>query len=437
MISVRQGLTQGRFLLGDTESKGFLYHCFQIKNGSHYFCCLYLETLNKLICNSYNSNCDKFLKILSCIPLTKLKQIGIGSHVDSTGLRKCREFIYEFIFALQNSNPRTNYLLLFTSTRSRSAFEGWKSRSHKTTNLSYENSQCCSPQESKNSENVFAQQPTISDIQLKQSRFLEETRKSCDKEGSAFGEVVARCDIVNYEMAILNTRLPIRLDLAVEAQNFINSSNQKLDSEIISKIQDSVYHNLEVQGLKPKTDKDEGIALMLFKDGAVEIKINHKNTSFLMGVRSSFNLKKLSEHSEVISFNFESSTDSIFTNEQISTKQIEKEILNERKFSIGNCSIDSAVCDPCWSNSSTVAGSDAFLQQKTVEELVCNLCGDLTLVIENPKGGLSNGVPVLSINLFLNAKDKASKAFIQAMPDIKHSVNIAILESFFMLARLT
>ena len=412
-----------------------------MKHGCHYFCCFYLETLTKLIGRSFNPNCDKFTKVISCLPLAKLKQIGIGLHIESAGLRNCRDPSFEFVYLLETCNPRTNYLSLFTSAKSKAAYEGWKGRLKGMKAASHEevSTSIVDLVNSKSAFKVLAQPLTQADISLKYAKFVAESEVVLGESSASPCEIEAFADIVNYEMAVLKTLLPISQDLADLAANRSRKyctklQSSKLDSEIREKLRLTITNHLEVQGLKPSSDKGEAVVLQLYRDGAVEVRLNHKNTTFIFKVHVSSEEQRFWERPGVLSsFLFETPDEHSISGAQSSPRLLEPDETNHRKFSLGNCSQDSAVCDLCWSNSSTLAGSESGLQKPT-EEVFCDIRGELSFEIESPKGRLAKGSGALSMHLFLTAKDKASKALVQALPDIKHLVNTAIVESFFMLA---
>ena len=398
---------------------------------------MYLETLSKLTSRSFNPNCDKFLKIISCLPLTKLKQIGIGHHIGSAGLKRCKEFCFEFLYLLETNNPRTNYNTLFTSTKSKAIYEGWKAR-HKTSQNSHsEEPSLGFPDQvpELSAQKIFSQPLASEDLACKQARFVAQSEDTLRAENESGRAVRVLCDIANNDMAVLHTSVALSNELVeaarLSAETVSTTADRSVcDSEIRERLRLAVHNNFDSQGLKPNPDQGETIVLQLFSDGVVEIRLSHKNTTYILKVKSLPEGNKFWKRPGVIStFLFDSANQQSIPAEQNVSRAIEVEEVGQRKFSQ-----DSAVCDFCWSNSSTVAGSESGHVQKPTEEVVCNIGGELSFEVEYSKGNLATGNVALNIHLFLSAKDKASKALVQELPNIKHLVNTAIVESFFMLA---
>ena len=420
-------------MLGDTECKGFLHHCFQIKQGCHYFCCLYLETLNKITSKSFNTNSDKYLKIFSCLPLTKLKQLGIGHHLDVAGLKRCKEHIFEFIYLLESLNPRTNYQTLFCNVKSKNSYEAWKAKRHGLSRVHEEVYKDPIVPKNLSAAQVFSQPLAPDELFSKYCRFAEGSQDL--RADSQLAEVEAVVDISNFDMAVLRSTIGMSADFASPAAS--NSQHAKvlhpaIDSEIRERLRHAVSKGVESTPSRTcieKSDKHEAVVLQLFKDGVVEIRLQHKNTTFILKLKRSLETQRIwKAPGTVTTFHFVSALDHDVATEQVS-RTVEIEDACQRKISL-----DSAVCDYGWSNSSTVAGSEAGQTQKSMKEVVCNLSGELAFEVGAPQACLSRSHSALSINLFLTAMDKASTALMQALPDIKQLVNTAIVESFFLLA---
>lgn len=423
--------------MGDTESRGFLHHCFQVKHGCHYFCCLYLETLSKLTSRACNPNSDKYLKILSCLPLTKLKQIGLGHHADTVGLKKCIQFIFEFVCQLEQMNPKTNYQSLFTSQKSKSTYEGWKARNqvHQVSNPGeiFLNATDSGPEMS--AAGVFGQPLCLDDLEEKQVKFVAATEKILRTEDTSTQEILTQCDISNFDMAILRSVIPISGELPYLSSNRVNQLagvyRTAIDSEIRERSKPSKQNHLEVPAAKTGSEKSEAVILQLYTDGVVEIKLAHRNMNFNLKLKtSSAGARSRWRRPGVVSaFHFESADDMNTSSNQFISRIIEVEEEGQRKGSQ-----DSSACDFGGSNSSTTAGSESSLPQQSTEEVICQVSGELAFEVESSKTGLAKGSNVLIVHLFLAAKDRASTAILKALPDIKHLVNTAVLETFQMLA---
>lgn len=423
--------------MGDTESRGFLHHCFQVKHGCHYFCCLYLETLSKLTSRACNPNSDKFLKILSCLPLTKLKQIGLGHHADTAGLKKCIQFIFEFVFQLEQMNPKTNYQSLFTSQKSKSIYEGWKARNqvHQASTPGEVYSNSTEPGPEMSAAGVFGQPLCPGDLEVKQAKFVAAAEKLLRAEGTSTREVQTQCDVSNFDMAILRSVIPISGDIPLSSSNRANQLasvyRSAADSEIRERNKSSKQNNLEVPAAKSGSEKSEAVILQLYTDGVVEIKLTHRNTIFILKLRmvSTGSSSRWNRTGVVSAFHFESVDDPNTSSNQFISRMIEVEEEGQRKGSH-----DLSACDFGGSNSSTAAGSESSLPQQSTEEVICQVGGELAFEVEPSKSGSSKGTTALAVHLFLEAKDKPSTALLRALPDIKHIVHTAVMETFLLLA---
>lgn len=389
----------------------------------------------KLTSRSFNPNCCRFLKIFSGIQLTKLKKLGICQHVESSGLKRCRQFAFEFVQTLESLNPRTNYLSLFSSYKMKSAYETWKSKQSKP-NQSVCSDSCCQGEElSVNS--VFGQEILQSERSAKQNKFFTEAVESLCPPASNSKQIQVHSDFVNFEMAVMHFQVIMPSDnsqLLTDPKKVPTEKvfNFPFDSEIRERLRQIVYHLEGGSTTKTSTDKGEGVVLQLFKDGLIDIRLTHRNTDFCLRVKGCLDEQpRLSQNSSLLTkFSF-SSCEAVKCGviSQQASKSIEIEEVCQRKFSV-----DSSICEFGWSNTSTAAGSETDQVNKPRTEVLCNLSGEIAFEVGPQNDKASRNSPPLKVYVFLIAQDKASTSFLQLLPDIKHLVNTALLESFFMLA---
>lgn len=331
-------------------------------------------------------------------------------------------------------SPRTNYQSLFSNVKTKNSYDTWKAKHHGLSKVHEEVYKDPIVSQNLSAAQVFSQPLVPEELFSKYCKFAEASQDQ--KLDSKHAEVEAVVDISNFDMAVLRSTVGLSADLASPAASdpeHAKAFHSTIDFEIRERLRHVISKGVEStpsRTCSEKSDKQEAIVLQLFKDGVVEIRLQHKNTTFILKLKRTQETQKIwKAPGTVTTFHFVSVLDHNVANEQQISRTVEIEEACQRKISL-----DSAVCDYGWSNSSTVAGSEAGQTQKSTKEVVCNLSGELAFEVSASQACLSRSHSALSINLFLTAKDKPSTALVQALPEIKQLVNTAIMESFFLLA---
>ena len=430
----------GRFLLGDTESKGFLHYCFQVKHGCHYFCCLFLETLNKLLSKSHNSNSDRFIKILSSLPLAKIKSMGIGIHLESSGNRRCQQFTFEVIRQLETLNPRTSYVSLFVSPKMKGFYASWKEKnisslSHQVMNPSHAEESGKLDSDIRSAAQVFCQPIGVDEFLKKKSYFVQQAQLYFSEQPDALDSIKVVVSIENFDMAALSSTIPgisvPKLSTKCSLEEEVKTREDKVVYSEKSREETpkdcwslSTVSNIEAY----KNASDERAVIETFKNGITQLKIRHKSDIFILKISKSSCQGSIWPSSKKIKylFNFSSSDLSVLEEHGSPENNPERKTSIERKISIScNCCEGSAMDKSCLSSTSTRDASERGIQTPIVE-VVCNIEGELALFNENPTN--NTGPPVVSMNLFVLAKDQATKQFIRVLPEIRHVMKHAFLQ---------
>lgn len=95
-----------RFLLGDTESKGFLMFAFTKHDSCHYKCSLSLETLSRMLARATNPQASSFVRVLVGMSLSQLNKLDFSSHILNPGMKKCKQTALEILDRYLQENPQ-------------------------------------------------------------------------------------------------------------------------------------------------------------------------------------------------------------------------------------------------------------------------------------------------------------------------------------------
>lgn len=437
----------GRFLLGDIESKGFLYYCFQVKHGCHYFCCLFLETLSKILSKSFNPNSDKFKQMITCLPLSKLKQLGIGAHIETSGFKRCKKFSFELVALFEAANPRTNYSSLFISARMKAAYNNWREKQ-----LLVDSVQSCtvdSPTRSheaiRSSYKVFSQPVEAIDYERKKAAFVKVAESyfkddSCDHHG-----VQVKIDLQNCDMAALRCTFSLDdiSDIPMNTQSRADSITQQENqsdvqipqilstlpadnSELSFRGKFSQY--LKYENTIPGSDH---VSIVPKPDNTVDVKINHKNTVFGFKLRIKPNKKNQDTENVLGKLNFETVNDSNTLKVDPLETSIEMKVLSDRKVSFGcNCSEQQLAGKCCGSTASTTCGSELAFFSSLDPHMLINMEGSLTLSKDSSTWSRFKSSDTYNMNILLLSKDQQSRPFVRTIPAIRQALKNLFIQVY-------
>lgn len=436
----------GRFLLGDTESKGFLYYCFQVKQSCHYFCCLFLETLSKMLDSSFNPNSDNFRQFICCLPLAKLKQLGIGAHIETSGFKKCQQHSFDLIWLLEKQSPRIAFTALFISAKMKARYNEWKSKRAllcSDEQVCRKESPCNARMQSAN--RVFGQPLEASDAERKQSLFLAEAEYELHGEQVNQDDVSVKVNVDNYDMALLRCSFnaeshdidsrPTEADSAstsvVQTSGVQQSSNQNTQDE-------TAFRNLIKTHLQTSSNSTTELVAIQQKDSKTQVRISHRNTIYVLNLKKSQTTQfRPTMNNALYHLNFEAvEGDSTSIDEVSNETSFDMKVNSGRKLSFSCNGHDTSTAEKCCGSTvSTLAGSDNFLPSSQLREVHCCMEGKLSFSVEPLTKFSKYGSKTFTMSLFLLAKDQTTRAFIRAMPDMKQVLKNAFFQAFTMLSQ--
>jgi len=438
-----------RFLLGDTESKGFLYYCFQVKHGCHYFCCLFLETLNKMLSKSFNPSCNMFRQMITSLPLTRLKQLGIGAHVETSGFKRCKQFSFELVALFEAVNPRSNFGSLFISAKMKAAYMSWKEKQPLI-----ETVHPCSPKSPTlcrlavdSAYNILSQPIEAEDLDRKKQVFMNKAEAFFKDSSANEEDILVKVDLENCDMAAM--KCTFALDASVESPGPMNSNSaptsplqqeNQVDVSLLLQQADDQIDTAE-SSFKGKLEdylKNAGAAgtdhvlVTPRLDNTVDIRVTHKNTVFSLKLKTRSTDPCTMNKGVIDQLEFETVMNSTNTLkvDPLETS-IEMKVFSGRKISFGCTCSDGLPADKCCSSTvSTTCNSETALTSYSEPQLVCNIEGCLTISEDTSAWNQLIGQRSYSMNLLILAKDQGSRSFIRSMPAIRHSLKHVFLQLY-------
>jgi hypothetical protein len=283
---------------------------------------------------------------------------------------------------------------------------------------------------------VFSQPLAMEDSIKKKSYFLEQAQLYFRGVPTTQDGAEVVISIENHDMAALTWSMPANLKTENvgfkpleerRTDEMRKPSNSNQQSPVKQK-EGSRNDSLK-RGASPLLDEDR-VVIRSFKNGAKQLRINHKSASYLITIAESACQNRIwtSTKKLIRLFNFTSVESPALENPDSSETNSDCKTLNERKISIGcNCADGSAIEKCCLSSTSTQDASDQGIQGSHSTEVLCNIEGEIALYQETPKYNTA-GSPTLSMNLFVLAKDQATKSFIRTLPEIRHIAKHAFLQ---------
>lgn len=440
-------------MLGDHESKGFLYYCFQVKNGCHYFCCHFLDTLLKTLNRSFNPNCDKFRQVVFCLPLAKLKQLGIGSHVETSGFKRCRLLAFELVDLLEKFNPRTNYGSLFISVKMKAVYSTWKERRTlaESVDINFRETPVNPPSVVESAMRVLSQELEESDFQKKISNFKREAATSFAEEHASLDDVTVRISIENSDMAALRCCFALDATSAlvetveVASEPASPHSKGKRDAKatasqkktvVKEEGQDDSFKDKLEQYVRNSVIPGEDKAIMeLKKNKNIEMKIQFNNTIFVLSLKNKIRDRDLRDKNVIGQLNFES-VEALPTTSKVDAMETSIDVCEKsaRKLSFGFGNPELVQPEKgSGSTVSTICGSEFALNSSPASQVICNLEGSLTLTEEVSAWTGYQRSKQFSANMFILAKDQNSKSFIRAVPTLKNALKNLFLQTYAIL----
>ena len=118
----------GRFLLGDSETKGFLNFCFTVHDPIHFKCSLALETLTRIFSRTTNPHAEVFTRVFVGLSAGQVAKYTVCDHIASKRIKKCHCATLEVLSKYFRENPNTNLKSLLNPIAV-NIYEGWTANS--------------------------------------------------------------------------------------------------------------------------------------------------------------------------------------------------------------------------------------------------------------------------------------------------------------------
>lgn len=193
-----------RFMLGDTETKGFLKQSFSPSNNCHFMCGHYLNTLMRLTSKEYCLHADKFVRAICSLTVNKLRDLGVASHIETAGNRNCKLLAYQFLKLYKRENPCFEVGSLIKSPQVLEGYKAWLSRQTVDITIQQENTLAeASEQPSSQSIHVGIFNQSISEDEqtYKRKNFFQQAIEKLGSASAVDNQIIS--NISNHDMAVI------------------------------------------------------------------------------------------------------------------------------------------------------------------------------------------------------------------------------------------
>lgn len=270
-------------------------------------CGHYLNTLSKLLSREFNPHVDKFLRVICTIPANKIKDLDVGAHIESAGIRNCTWLCFEFLQTYLKENPKFDFSLLLKHPSALKAFKSWQKQQARGPGLAPAHQPLHGERPrvdtsilmSSAPAQVFRQGLSEEDIRKKQSQFVQKAKEAFESAGlpSVAKETLqTKVDVVNHDMALLRLTIPVALDKQFgkhSGLDIIRMKRSQQGGETSSprpktRSSDSFHGEEDLSRLISPTKCPKGDAFFseggnqarFSKKGLLEIKLRHGNRRY-------------------------------------------------------------------------------------------------------------------------------------------------------------
>ena len=386
------------------------------------------------------------------MPLAKLKQLGIGSHVETSGFKRCRQFSFELISLLETTNPRTNYTSLFISEKMKVLYTSWKARQPLI-----EPTHCCSqqnlvirPQEIESARKILNQRVELDDFEKKRSQFLKQASTYFKEEKINQEEVMVKVNIENSDMAALkclftldeiNNVSEVPIISSEPSSPLIRAPKEKGVTSMrkavvkVEKVESCFKERLERYLKNGQITSPTNAVVQLRTDQRIEVKVNHRNTIFVLNLKSRTSESNLPKGATGL-LNFESVDVPNLPIANDIDLSIDFKVLSGRKLSFGINNHENQIAEKySGSTQSTVCGSESILAGSPASQVTCKLEGTLTISEQSTGWSCLEGSRQYCMELIVFAKDQQSRSFIREMPEIRHILKNLFLQTYTLISK--
>lgn len=377
-----------------------------------------------------------------------MKQLGIGAHIETSGFKRCKQFSFELISFFEKNNPKTNYGSLFISAKMKAVYTNWKDNQARIGSVQG----CCQdtkydPAQSVDSASrVLAQPIGAEDIHKKREIFLTEAEEhfkkvQTDQEGVSTKIAIENCDIAalkfSFTMDSPQEHQKQLLGIFSEPTSPLLKGLQSRGSKLLKKgsvaeenFEPSFKEKLEMYIKGVSLPSSNGLSTSDRVDNQIEVKVNHGNTVFAFRLKAEIGEIDGKEKGILGRLNFET----VESSPKAKAEPIETiagpKLLISRKLSFGcSCHDTKQSNNCCGSTSSTVGGSEAAMATQA-SEIKCNIEGSLTISEELLDWNKPQGLKSYCMKLFIFSRDKSSRVFVRATPEIKGALKHLFLHLY-------
>lgn len=187
-------------------------------------CGHYLNTLLKLLSKEHNPHADKFIRVVCTIPVHKMKDLEIGTHIESARIRNCRLLCFEFLKIYLQENPKFNSSMIIKSLIAIKTFTTWQNQMAKgpglitaypPLSLEKKDAEQIQAIYQPTSTKVFGQSCSEAETYQKQVNFIQKAKDEFEATKNfsvATQTLQAKVDVVNHDMAFIRLTIPMPLD---------------------------------------------------------------------------------------------------------------------------------------------------------------------------------------------------------------------------------
>lgn len=316
---------------------------------------------------------------------------------------------------------------------------------------------CCSQQnlvsrlqEIESASKILNQGVEPIDFEKKRSQFLKQASTYFKEEKSNQEEIMVKVNIENSDMAALKCCFTLDETENLSEVPSISSepssplsrapkekgvTSQRKAVVKVEKNEPCFKERLERYLNNGQITSPTNAVVQLRTNQRIEVKVNHKNTIFVLNFKSEASESNLPKGAIGL-LNFESVEvpKSPITNDM--DLSIDFKILSGRKLSFGFNNHENQIADKCYgSTQSTACGSESTLAAIPASQVICKLEGTLNISEQSTGWSCLEGSQLYCMELFVFAKDQESRSFIREMPEIKHILKNLFLKTYTLISK--
>ncbi len=472
----------GRFLLGDTETKGFIQLAFASPTG-HIRCCSAIEALNRLLSRNVNIHYERFHKVFSNVSANRLREFGFVTHIESAGMRKCRTLCFEFlkVYEIIHNVPesQTGFKLIDSESICKS-YRAWREReqilsqdpamtranngnilpqldtNYSTVNIESPHNLDNTMRENTNKSDilsfkgVLSQEPACEDLEYKHQVFKKAASDAlCQISVRPCERMCFYLDVVNRDMLLVRLRLPIEskggfgrfsaFDIFKLKRILNNLDPNKRRASASGDDINFLKNVLSIKSLFMKKKPQSNSQIRFVSTNKLELKVHIKDQTYklILGLTEQVKIPTMVSN-EGIKLKFGTSNLSTFPNKSyydclltVPINQVNMLVSSTTSLHQGS---DKILLEAGIRSSTSTAALSTSNSTFENPEIECNIHGDLTIKVNSVINSTGVTSAQLCFDVFVAAESSASKVLLESLISSHSALECMMTDIFELMA---